>query len=95
MSKKKIDYKSLICNVPRLDSMEPVGSYPFNANDMDDYLTGALPVPCGSSVREYNGVSIDEITYYARDNFEAMEALKSSIRNAKAQVESSGDNAKE
>lgn len=76
-----IDFSKQECSVPAFESMEPVSSYPFNPQDMQSYLEGTKPVPnYGGAVPEYNGIPSTEVTGYARDTFEAIEALKTCAR---------------
>lgn len=81
MQRIHIDYKNAKCMVPPFESMDSVSSYPFNPNDMQAYLEGTKPVPnVGQSVQEFNGIDAKDVSYYARDTFEAIEAIKTCQR---------------
>lgn len=92
MRLKHIDFSCIPCSVPPLVSMESVSSYPFNPQDMQSYLEGVKPVPnYGAINKEYNGIPCGEVTAYAKDAFEAIEALKCCATTKELNSEKSAD----
>lgn len=64
--------------------------FPISSSDLLRYLDGSLPVPSvGACDSVYNDIDSSAVTPYAKDVFQAMEAIKA--RNTLANTLSSSD----
>lgn len=56
-----------------------VAPYVLQDIPMSALLDGSVPVPGVSADVTFNGIDTNDVTYYARDVFEGLEAMKSSL----------------
>lgn len=61
--------------------------YPLEGISFTSLLHGEVSIPSYGSDKPYNGLDLGEVTFYARDVFEGMEAMKASLGVVNKQID--------